>query len=464
MNRSDFKAMCSNKVLVLDGGMGTMIQTFGLNENDFRGLTNEGVSLNGFAFATDQKGNNDLLCLTRPDVITEIHRRYVEAGADILSTCTFNANAISMRDYGTESLCRKMNLQGAKLARKVADSCSYRRVLVAGSMGPTNKAASMSPDMSDPGMRDVSYDDLYVAYSEQIEALIDGGVDLLLFETVFDTLNLKAGLDAADHAIAKSGKDIAVMVSLTLSSTGGRTFSGQTIPAFLTSIAHGSHTVSVGLNCSFGAEDMLPYLEELSVETNLLVTAHPNAGLPDGFGMYRETPAMMAATIAKFLDKKLVNVIGGCCGTTPDHIAAIRKEVDARVGVRKAPNGGITDGVLRLSGLEMLEIKPENNFVNIGERCNVAGSRKFLRLIKEKNYAEALQIARKQVEDGALIIDINMDDGMLDAPREMKKFLNLLASEPDIAKVPLMIDSSNKDVIREALKCVQGKCVVNSIS
>jgi 5-methyltetrahydrofolate--homocysteine methyltransferase len=222
--------------------------------------------------------------------------------------------------------------------------------------------------------------------------------------------------------------------------------------------------VSVGLNCSFGAEDMLPYLEELSVETNLLVTAHPNAGLPDGFGMYRETPAMMAATIAKFLDKKLVNVIGGCCGTTPDHIAAIRKEVDARVGVRKAPNGGITDGVLRLSGLEMLEIKPENNFVNIGERCNVAGSRKFLRLIKEKNYAEALQIARKQVEDGALIIDINMDDGMLDAPREMKKFLNLLASEPDIAKVPLMIDSSNKDVIREALKCVQGKCVVNSIS
>jgi 5-methyltetrahydrofolate--homocysteine methyltransferase len=465
MTKNDFIELAKKRVLVLDGAMGTMIQTYGLTEDDFCGRSDKSVKIAGFNPIIPQKGNNDILCLTCPDVIGVIHNKYIQAGADIISTCTFNANAISMRDYATDHLCNEINRCGAALARKVADATfaqTGRKVLVAGSMGPTNKAASMSPDMNDPAMRDVSYYDLFDAYCEQINGLMEGGADLLLFETVFDTLNLKAGLDAATEIMQRRGQEIAIMVSLTLSSAGGRSFSGQTLEAFLTSILHSPYIVSVGLNCSFGPEDMLPYLQELASIAPTLITAHPNAGLPNEFGEYAETPEIMAHTIAEFLNLKLVNVIGGCCGTTPEHIRKIAEL--AKAATPHTPNAHADESTLRVSGLEMLEIKPENNFVNIGERCNVAGSRKFLRLIKEKSYGEAVGIARKQVEAGALILDINLDDGMLDTPAEMTHFLNLLASEPEISKVAFMIDSSDKNVIVQALKSVQGKAIVNSIS
>jgi 5-methyltetrahydrofolate--homocysteine methyltransferase len=465
MRKDEFIEVAKAGVLVLDGAMGTMIQSYGLTEDDFCGKSAKSKSISDFNPTVLQKGNNDLLCLSCPDVISDIHRKYVAAGADIISTCTFNANSISMRDYATEHLCTAINRAGASLARRVADEAMTmggRRVLVAGSMGPTNKAASMSPDMNNPALRDVTYDELFAAYCEQIQGLIDGGVDLLLFETVFDTLNLKAGLDAAAEVMQRRGTEIAIMVSLTLSTAGGRSFSGQTLEAFLTSILHSPYIVSVGLNCSFGPADMLPYLKELAAITPTLVTAHPNAGLPNEFGQYAETPERMAQTIAEFLNLKLVNVIGGCCGTTPDHIrliAALAKQATPHIPARTD-----STNTLRVSGLEMLEIKPENNFVSVGERCNVAGSRKFLRLIKEKNYREAVSIARKQVEAGALILDINLDDGMLDTAAEMTNFLNLLASEPEISRVAFMIDSSNREVIAQALKSVQGKAIVNSIS
>ncbi len=464
MTKQEFTELASQRVLVLDGAMGTMIQTYGLTEDDFNGCGARCNLIADFRPTVLQKGNNDLLCLTRPDVISDIHRKYVVAGADIISTDTFNANAISMRDYETVHLCREINRRGAMLARKVADDAHAtigRTVLVAGSMGPTNKAASMSPDMNDPAMRDVTYDELFAAYCEQIDGLVEGGVDLLLFETVFDTLNLKAALDAATEVMNRRGTEIAVMVSLTLAS-GGRSFSGQTLEAFLTSILHSPHIVSVGLNCSFGAKDMLPYLEELSAIAPVLITAHPNAGLPNEFGEYAETPEVMAQTIGEILNRKLVNVIGGCCGTTPAHISKIAEL--AKCATPHTPVAMTDRSALRVSGLEMLEIKPENNFVNIGERCNVAGSRKFLRLIKEKNYDEAIGIARKQVEAGARILDINLDDGMIDTGSEMTHFLNLLASEPAIAKAAFMIDSSDREVIIRALKTVQGKAIVNSIS
>jgi 5-methyltetrahydrofolate--homocysteine methyltransferase len=465
MRKEELITLSTREVLVLDGAMGTMIQAHSLTEEDYRGNGCDVNHIKGYNFSVEQKGNNDLLCLTRPDIIEAIHRAYVDAGADIISTCTFNANAVSMRDYATEDLCRDINRSGAALARRVADqafSRSGRRVLVAGSMGPTNKAASMSPDIANPAMRDVTYDDLFAAYTEQIEGLLDGGADLLLFETVFDTLNLKAGLAAAEAVMLQRGIDVAIMVSLTLSAQGGRTLSGQTLEAFLTSILHTPHIASIGLNCSFGPEEMYPHLKELSSLAPTLISSHPNAGLPDEFGKYGETPEMMASTVGRFLNERLVNIIGGCCGTTPEHIRAIAKL--AKSAEPHIPVTAQQDYTLRLSGLEPLEIKPENNFVNIGERCNVAGSRKFLRLIKEKSYDEALAIARKQVEAGALILDINIDDGMLDTKAEITTFLNLLASEPEIAKVPVMIDSSSKDVIRQALKCVQGKSIVNSIS
>jgi 5-methyltetrahydrofolate--homocysteine methyltransferase len=465
MRKNDFIDVAKAGVLVLDGAMGTMIQSYGLTEDDFCGRSDRSSAVDGFEPTVLQKGNNDLLCLTCPEVIADIHRKYVEAGADIISTCTFNANAISMRDYATEHLCTAINRSGAALARRVADEAmatAGRRVLVAGSMGPTNKAASMSPDMNDPALRDVTYDELFAAYCEQIDGLIDGGVDLLLFETVFDTLNLKAGLDAAEEVMQRRGVEVAVMMSLTLSTAGGRSFSGQTLEAFLTSILHSPYIVSVGLNCSFGPADMLPYLKELAAIAPTLVTAHPNAGLPNEFGEYAETPQRMAHTIAEFLNLQLVNVIGGCCGTTPAHI----REIAALAKAAKPHVPVVLDdaNTLRVSGLEMLEIKPENNFVSVGERCNVAGSRKFLRLIKEKNYREAVSIARKQVEAGAVVLDINLDDGMLDTVAEMTNFLNLLASEPEISKVAFMIDSSNREVIAQALKSVQGKAIVNSIS
>lgn len=456
MSRQKFLSLLQERILILDGGMGTMIQGYKLTEADYRGER--------FAsFPGQLKGNNDMLCITRPDVIKTIHRQYLEAGADIFATNTFNANTISMGDYGMQAHVREMNLAAGILGREVADAFMAehpeRTVFVAGSIGPTNKTASISPDVNDPAFRAVTYDDMYAAYTEQVEALVDGGVDIILFETTFDTLNVKAGLEAAQTVLAEKQKDLPVMLSLTLSSQGGRTLSGQTLLGFLASVEN-KNIVSIGLNCSFGATDMKPYIAELARFAPYYVSAYPNAGLPNSFGEYDETPQKMAGHVKPFIEEGLVNIIGGCCGTTPEHIAqylALVKGVKPRIPADKP-------SCLWLSGLELLEVKPENNFVNVGERCNVAGSRKFLRLINEGKYEEALTIARKQVEDGAQIIDINMDDGMLDARKEMVTFLNLIASEPDIARVPIMIDSSKWDVVESGLKCVQGKSIVNSIS
>ncbi len=456
MDKETFLNLLQERILLLDGGMGTMIQGYHLEEADYRGER--------FAsFPGMLKGNNDLLSMTRPDIIRDIHRQYLDAGADIFTTNTFNANAVSMEDYGMAGHVREMNLASARLGRELADSYMKehpgRTIFVAGSAGPTNKTASMSPDAGNPACRAVTYRDLYAAYREQVEALVDGGVDIILFETVFDTLNAKAGLEAAEAVLEEKGADLPVMLSLTLAGRGGRTLSGQTLKAFLASVQH-AHIVSVGLNCSFGAADMKPYIEELAKAAPYYISAYPNAGLPNSLGGYDETPETMAAHVKPFVEEGLVNILGGCCGTTPAHIAKLRPLLAGAKPHVPVPK----PGCLWLSGLELLEVKPENNFVNVGERCNVAGSRKFLRLIKEKRYEEALGIARKQVEDGAQVIDINMDDGLLDAEREMTAFLNLIASEPDIARVPVMIDSSEWAVIESGLMCVQGKSIVNSIS
>ncbi|MDR1500812.1 MAG: methionine synthase [Tannerellaceae bacterium] len=455
-DKKSFAKILGERILMLDGALGSLIQTYNLGEADFRG--------EAFAsFATDQRGNNDILPITRPDIISAIHRAYMEAGSDIISTDSFNANAISLADYAMESNVRAINLAASSLARREADLFMDmnpgRQVFVAGSVGPTNKTASMSPDVSDPAFRSVTYDDLYLAYKEQIDALIEGGIDIILIETVFDTLNAKAALDAARALLDEKGLDTPVMLSLTLSAQGGRTFSGQTLDAFITSVEHAG-VVSLGLNCSFGARDMRPYIEELSRKAPCFISVYPNAGLPNSFGSYDETPKMMAAHIKAFVDDGLVNIVGGCCGTTPAHIAEFARLTRGAAPHRPASR----EKHLRLSGLEMLAVREEGNFIGIGERCNVAGSRKFLRLIKENKYDEALLIARRQVEAGARILDINMDDGLLDAPKEMTTFLNLIASDPDIARVPLMIDSSRWDVIEGALKCTQGKSIVNSIS
>lgn len=619
-----------NRILILDGAMGTMIQRHGLTEEDFRGERFKN-------WEGQLKGNNDLLVLTRPDVIRSIHAQYLDAGADIIETNTFNTQTISMEDYNMGELVSEINLAAARLAREVADEYTAKNPnkprFVAGSVGPTNKTASMSPDVNNPSLRTVTFDDLVIAYKEQMLALIQGGVDALLIETIFDTLNAKAALYAAEEAMKESGKRVELMVSATVADSSGRTLSGQTIRAFLASVSH-APLLSVGLNCSFGARDLKPYLQEVSNHAPWYVSAHPNAGLPNQFGQYDETPETMAAQVKEYIDERLVNIIGGCCGTSPDHIATysaliegaeIRQpkpknvnlelsglellEIESAVSIRTSPptplleergevssskwevgkananvttdafawkmlidkakqmrheptqaeeylwecvrnrkigykirrqhivDGFITDficlekkvvievdggihetkeqreydkertrllnekgfEVIRFTNNEVLKnpyqvanrIKEfldtiQNNdqqslppsprgegaggevlhsrFVNIGERCNVAGSKKFLRLINEKNYDEALNIARKQVEDGAQIIDINMDDAMLDAKQEMTAFLNYIASEPEISRVPVMIDSSKWEVIEAGLKCVQGKSVVNSIS
>ena len=451
----DFPKLICERILILDGAIGTMIQSRRLSERDFRG---ERFA----AWHCDLRGNNDILALTRPDVISDIADLYIEAGADIITTDTFNANAVSQADYGMEHLVGEINREAPALLRRLADRRSAelgRRIFVAGSIGPTNKTASMSPDVNNPAFRAVSYDDLFTAYSEQIEGLIEGGVDILLFETIFDSLNLKAGLDAANSVMARKGVVLPIMLSVTLSGHDGRTFSGQTLSAFLASVAH-CPIASVGLNCSFGAADMKPHLMELARTAPYPISCHPNAGLPNALGEYEESPEAMARHIGSFIDEGLVNIVGGCCGTTPAHIAAIAKIAKGRTPhVPVIPVAG-----LHLSGLEPLDIVDGSLFVNVGERCNVAGSRKFLRLIKEGLLEEAVSIARKQVEDGAQILDFNMDDGMMDARKEMCSFLNLIASEPDISRVPFMIDSSDWNVIESALKCVQGKSIVNSIS
>ncbi|MBR3859953.1 MAG: methionine synthase [Bacteroidaceae bacterium] len=442
------------RILILDGAMGTMIQRLGLTEEDFRGERFN--NLPGL-----QKGNNDLLCLSRPDVIANIHRRYLGVGADIIETCSFNAQRISMADYGCEHLCREINLAAARIARQCADAMSTEEKprFVAGSIGPTNKTCSISPDVNDPAKRGITYDELVEAYDEQIEALIEGGVDALLIETIFDTLNAKAALYAAEQVMERMGRRLPIMLSVTISDAAGRTLSGQTLEAFLASVSH-ANIFSVGLNCSFGAAQMKPYLKGLAARATYYISCYPNAGLPNSLGGYDQTPAEMALQVKEYIDEGLVNIIGGCCGTTDAYIAEYAPLVEG--AQPHVPT--VRPEALWLSGLELCEVTPERNFINVGERCNVAGSRKFLRLINEKKYDEALTIARHQVEDGAQLLDINMDDGLLDTEREMVHFLNLIASEPDIARVPIMVDSSKWEVITAAVKCIQGKCVVNSIS
>ncbi len=429
--------LIKEKILVLDGAMGTMIQKYGL------------------------KGNNDAFNLTRPDVVLDIHKKYLEAGADIITTNTFSSQRISQEDYNMQDKCREIALAGAQLARKAADAFSTEEKprFVAGSVGPTNKTCSMSSDVSNPAERDITYDELFDAYCEQIGALIEGGVDTILIETIFDTLNAKAAIDAALSEMNRQGRQLPIMLSVTISDLAGRTLSGQTLDAFLASVS--SYPIfSVGLNCSFGAAQMKPYLKDLSRKAPYYISAYPNAGLPNSMGLYDETVESMSPQIKEFIDEGLVNIIGGCCGTDEEFIASYAQMAEGKTPHVVVPR----TETLKLSGFEVLDVTDEVRFVNVGERCNVAGSRKFLRLIQEKKYDEAMTIARKQVEDGALVIDVNMDDALLDARKEMRTFLNLIAAEPDISKVPIMIDSSDWNVIMEGLKCVQGKPIVNSIS
>ena len=430
--------LAKKRILILDGAMGTMIGEM-----------------------TGKTGNSDELNLTNPDLIKEIHRRYLKAGADIITTNTFSAQRVSQSDYHLEEKAREIALQGAHIARQCADefSSSDKPRFVAGSIGPTNKTCSMSPDVSNPALRDLTYDELWDAYYEEADALIEGGVDALLIETVFDTLNAKVAIDASMQAMEKYGKKLPLMLSITVSDLAGRTLSGQTLDAVLASVS--TYPIfSIGLNCSFGAKQMLPFLRQLARKAPYYVSAYPNAGLPNAMGLYDETAESMAPQMGQMVEEGLVNIIGGCCGTDDRFIEKYQSLVVGKVP-RKPSSKPAT---MWLSGLDLLDVTSDVRFVNVGERCNVAGSRKFLRLIKERQYDEAVSIARKQVTDGALIIDVNMDDGLLDAKKEMVNFLNMIASEPDIASVPVMLDSSDWDVIVSGLKCVQGKSIVNSIS
>jgi 5-methyltetrahydrofolate--homocysteine methyltransferase len=447
------------RVLVIDGAMGTMIQQYKLEEKDYRGKR--------FAdWPKDLKGNNDLLSITQPQIIKAIHKEYLKAGADIIETNTFSGTKVAMADYHMEELVYELNYESAKIAKEAIaefkkEFPEFAAVpkFVAGAMGPTTKLASMSPDVNDPGFRAVTFDELVVAYGEQIRGLSDGGADLLLFETITDTLNVKAALYAAQEHFNKTGKKMPVMVSGTITDASGRTLSGQTTEAFLHSVAH-VDLLSVGLNCALGAKDLRPYLEELADKAPFYVSAYPNAGLPNQFGEYDQDAHQMGHQIEDFLKSGFINIVGGCCGTTPAHIKRIAELAkNAKPRIKPKP-----DTLMHLSGLEPLTLRPESNFMNVGERTNVTGSKKFLRLIKEGNYEEALSVAKEQVEGGAQVIDVNMDEGMLDSEKAMTTFLNLVAAEPDIARVPIMIDSSKWSVIEAGLKCVQGKAIVNSIS
>ena len=437
MNKT-LEDLAKERILILDGAMGTMIGEL-----------------------TGKTGNSDELNLTNPELIEDIHRRYLKAGADIITTNTFSSQRISQADYHLESKAREMALEGARIARKCADEfCSSDKPrFVAGSIGPTNKTCSMSPDVSNPALRDLTYDELYEAYFEEADALIEGGVDALLIETIFDTLNAKVALDASIQAMKKHEKQLSLMLSVTVSDLAGRTLSGQTLDAVLASVS--TYPIfSIGLNCSFGAKQMLPFLRQLARKAPCYISAYPNAGLPNAMGLYDETAESMAPQMGQMVDEGLVNIIGGCCGTDDHFIAKYPALVEGKQPRKPAEK----PETMWLSGLDMLDVTKDVHFVNVGERCNVAGSRKFLRLIKEKQYDEAVSIARKQVADGALVIDINMDDGLLDARQEMVNFLNMIAAEPDIASVPVMLDSSDWNVIVSGLKCVQGKSIVNSIS
>ncbi len=444
------------RILLLDGGFGTMVQGYGLTEDDFRGERFKTWSVN-------LKGCNDLLSITRPDVIEEIHEKYLRAGADIITANSFNANAISLKDYALEEYAGEMARAAASIARSAADRYTAQNPskprFVAGSVGPTNRTSSMSADVANPAAREVTFQELVAAYTAQVQGLIEGGVDIVLVETVFDTLNAKAALFAIDTLAEKLGRKIAVMVSGTLADKSGRTLSGQTVEAFWASMSH-IELLSIGLNCAFGAKQLLPYLERLASVAETRISTHPNAGLPNLMGGYDETPEMFAEDVAEYMRRGLVNIVGGCCGTTPAHIFELQKIV-GNYQPRKVP---AKSNVTILSGLEPLKVVPEANFINVGERSNVAGSAKFARLIREGNYEEALSVARAQVEAGAQVVDVCMDDGLIDGPVAMRTFLNLMASEPEIARVPTMIDSSNWETLVAGLEVTQGKAIVNSIS
>jgi 5-methyltetrahydrofolate--homocysteine methyltransferase len=445
----------AERILILDGGMGTMLQNAQLSEEDFRG---ERFS----DWPSDLKGNNDLLALTCPDVVTRIHRDYLEAGADIIETNTFNSTQLSQSDYGMEALVVELNRESARLAREVCDAVAAETGVtryVAGVLGPTSRTASLSPDVNDPAKRNVTFDELRENYYQAAEALIAGGADLIMIETIFDTLNAKAAIYALEELFDDRGERLPVMISGTITDASGRTLSGQTTEAFWNSVRH-AQPLSVGLNCALGAEELRPYLEELSTKADTFVSAHPNAGLPNEFGEYDQTPEEMSEIVSEFASSGLVNIIGGCCGSTPEHIRAIADSV-REMAPRVIPE---RSRACRLSGLEPFNIEADSLFVNVGERTNVTGSARFKRLIVEEDFTTALEVALEQVEGGAQVIDINMDEGMLESKEAMERFLNLIAGEPDIARVPIMIDSSKWEIIEAGLKCVQGKAVVNSIS
>jgi 5-methyltetrahydrofolate--homocysteine methyltransferase len=455
--KKDIVAQLEKRILVLDGAMGTMIQEYKFTEEDYRGKR--------FAdWPSPLQGNNDLLTLTQPEAIKTIHRKYAEAGADIIETNTFSCTTIAMEDYQMQELVYELNFEAVKLAKEVCDEFTKKDPskprFVAGSVGPTNKTASLSPDVNNPGFRAISFEELRTAYKQQVDALVDAGVDIILVETIFDTLNAKAALFAIEAVNKERSIDLPIMISGTITDASGRTLSGQTAEAFLISMAH-ANLLSIGFNCALGADALTPHLEVLAQKAPFAVSAHPNAGLPNAFGEYDETAKQMAAQIKNYIEKGLVNIVGGCCGTRPEHIAAIAQEASKG---KPRVFGQSKDHQMKLSGLEPLVITPESNFINVGERTNVAGSRKFLRLIKDRLFDEALDIARDQVDNGAQIIDINMDDGLIDGKEAMVEFLNLIVSEPDISKVPIMIDSSKWEIIEAGLQVVQGKCVVNSIS
>jgi len=451
----EFRRLLDERILVLDGAMGTVIQSYRLGEADYRGARFRD-------WPRDLKGNNDLLVLTRPEVIGEIHRRYLDAGADIIETNTFNSNATSQADYGAEGLVRELNLTAAQIARRAADEVAARTGrprFVAGALGPTNRTASLSPNVNDPGFRNVTFDQLVATYQEATGALVEGGVDLILVETIFDTLNAKAALFAVRRALDGLGLDLPILISGTITDASGRTLSGQTVEAFWNSVRHAQPTV-IGLNCALGARQLRPYIEELARISDAYVCAYPNAGLPNAFGEYEEGACETADLIRDYAVNGFVNIVGGCCGTTPEHIAHVAASVEG-LPPRRRP---VIAPRCRLSGLEALNIGPESLFVNVGERTNVTGSAKFRRLIEAEDYAGALEVARQQVASGAQLIDVNMDEGMLDSEGAMVRFLNLVAAEPDVARVPVMVDSSKWSVIEAGLRCLQGKGIVNSIS